>query len=107
LAGNTKGHGKVLKKFSFFLFKRFRAEIGVANTKTEGNRLSLPGITKKPSVSGGFFVFSACAAGGPARTAPEGLVPLDSLSPLRRGMGTAIIVPVKCPARQNDSGRGG
>ncbi len=28
----------------------------------------------------------ACAAGGPTRTAPEGLVPLDSLSPLRRGM---------------------
>ena len=27
----------------------------------------------------------ACAAGGPARTAPEGRVPLDSLSPLRRG----------------------
>ena len=26
----------------------------------------------------------ACAAGGPARTAPEGLIPLDSLSPLRR-----------------------
>ncbi len=31
-----------------------------------------------------FAVRFACAAGGPARTAPEGLIPLDSLSPLRR-----------------------
>ena len=54
-----------------------------------------------------FAVRFACAAGGPARTAPEGLVPLDSLSPLRRGMGAVTIVSAHCPARQNDGGRGG
>ena len=54
-----------------------------------------------------FAVRFACAAGGPARTAPEGLVPLDSLSPLRREFGTAIIVAAPCPARQTDGGQGG
>ena len=49
----------------------------------------------------------ACAAGGPARTAPEGLIPLDSLSPLRREFGMAIIVAAPCPARQTDGGQGG
>ncbi len=49
----------------------------------------------------------ACAAGGPTRTAPEGLVPLDSLSPLRRGMGAAIFAAAPCPARQKHGGPGG
>ena len=49
----------------------------------------------------------AYAAGGLPQTAPEGQVPLDSLSPLRRGMGAANIVSAQCPARQKDGGRGG
>ncbi len=36
--------------------------------------------------------FPACAAGGPARAAPEGLAPLDSLSRLRAGMGFLLVV---------------
>ena len=39
---------------------------------------------------------SACAAGGLTQTAPEGLVPLDSLPPLRRGMGTVAAVYPYC-----------
>jgi len=39
--------------------------------------------------------------------APEGRIPLDSHSPLRRGIGTAIIAAAPCPARQNDGGQGG
>ncbi|RKJ75113.1 hypothetical protein D7X33_18145 [Butyricicoccus sp. 1XD8-22] len=35
----------------------------------------------------------AYAAGGPARAAPEGLAPLDSLSRLRAGMGFLLVVP--------------
>ena len=36
------------------------------------------------------------ADGGPTRTAPEGLVPLDSLSPLRRGIGAVVTVSAYC-----------
>ena len=53
-----------------------------------------------------FAVPFAYAVGGPARTAPEGLVPLDSHSPLRRGMGTAIIAAAPCPARRRSGGQG-
>ncbi|RKJ81083.1 hypothetical protein D7X33_04960 [Butyricicoccus sp. 1XD8-22] len=42
-------------------------------------------------VCAGFYL--ACAAGGPARTAPEGRVPLDSLSPLRRGWVRRLAFP--------------
>ena len=51
--------------------------------------------------------FSACAAGGLPQTAPEGHVPLDSLSPLRRGMGALTVVYSHCfvpPKGRRDEG---
>ena len=52
-----------------------------------------------------FAVPFACVASGPARTAPDGLIPLYSLSLLRRGIGMSGIValPAKRTTRRGDT----
>ena len=45
----------------------------------------------RPVVSAGYPRFPACAADGPARTAPEGLVPLDTLPSPAGGTGAGYV----------------
>ena len=52
-----------------------------------------------------FAVPFACVASGPARTAPDGLIPLYSLSLLRRGIGMSglVALPAKRTTRRGVS----